>query len=166
MRLGLLGGTFNPIHRCHLTIAGQARDAMQLDRILSIPAGDPPHKQHQALAPAVHREAMVRLAIEGQSSFAVSDIELRRAGKSYSIDTVRELQQIYGPGALLFFIIGLDVLVDLPSWKEPALLLRSCHFIVLSRPAVFRSAGSRLWRSSLQCRRTHSAAWMQASGTN
>ena len=136
MRLGLLGGTFNPVHRCHLTIAGQARDAMQLDRILFVPTGDPPHKEHHALAPAAHREVMVRLAVEGHSSFAVSDIELRRTGKSYSIDTVRALQEMYGPDAHLFFIIGLDAFVDLLSWKEPALLLRSCHFVVLSRPAV------------------------------
>ncbi|MET0514463.1 MAG: nicotinate-nucleotide adenylyltransferase [Nitrospiraceae bacterium] len=136
MRLGLLGGTFNPIHRCHLTIAGVARDAMQLDRILFVPTGDPPHKEHHALAPAVHREVMVRLALEGHPSFAVSDIELRRTGKSYSIDTVRALLEVYGPGTQLFLILGLDAFVDLPSWKEPALLLRSCHVVVLSRPAV------------------------------
>jgi nicotinate-nucleotide adenylyltransferase len=134
MRLGLLGGSFNPIHNCHLTIAAETRDALGLDRVLFIPTGDPPHKASGSLAPAGHREAMVRLAIEGEPSFGISDIELRRAGKSYSIDTIRMLQAEMGPSAQLFFVIGLDAFLDLPSWKEPENLLHTCHFIVVSRP--------------------------------
>jgi nicotinate-nucleotide adenylyltransferase len=134
MRLGLLGGSFNPIHNCHLKIAAQTRDALRLDRILFIPAGDPPHKTPGSLAPAIHREAMVRLAIEGEPSFGLSDIELRRTGRSYSIDTVRALRSALGPAADLFFITGLDAFLDFPSWKEADTLLRACHFIVVSRP--------------------------------
>lgn len=134
MRLGLLGGSFNPIHNCHLKIAAQTRDALSLDRILFIPAGDPPHKTSGSLAPAIHREAMVRLAIEGEPLFGLSDIELRRRGRSYSIDTVRALRPQLGPATDLFFIIGLDAFLEFPSWKEADTLLRACHFIVVSRP--------------------------------
>jgi nicotinate-nucleotide adenylyltransferase len=136
MRLGLLGGSFNPIHDGHLAIAAQTRDALHLDRILFIPTGDPPHKAPGSLAPATHRAAMVRLAIAGEPSFALSDIELRRTGTSYSIDTVRALQGQLGPAAALFFLIGLDAFLDLPSWKEADTLLRICHFIVISRPRI------------------------------
>lgn len=136
MRLGLLGGSFNPIHNCHLTIAAQTRDALDLDRVLFIPTGDPPHKHLGSLAPARHREAMVRLAIDGEPAFGISDIELRRQGKSYSIDTIRALQAEIGPASELFFIIGLDAFLDLPSWKEADTLLRTCHFVVVSRPRV------------------------------
>lgn len=134
MRLGLLGGSFNPIHNGHLTIAAQTRDALELDRILFIPTGDPPHKASGSLAPAPHRKAMVQLAIEGEPTFGLSDIELRRAGRSYSIDTICALKNQIGPTAELFFVIGLDAFVDLPSWKEAEKLLRACHFVVVSRP--------------------------------
>ena len=133
-RLGLLGGSFNPIHNCHIQIAAQTRDALGLDRILFIPAGDPPHKIAGTLAPAIHREAMVRLAIEGEPSFELSDIEIRRRGRSYSIDTVRALRAQPGPETDLFFIIGLDAFLDFASWKEADRLLHVCHFIVVSRP--------------------------------
>ncbi len=136
MRLGLLGGSFNPIHNCHLQIAELVRDRMQLDRVLFIPAGDPPHKPERSLAPAVHRYEMVRLTIEADRTFAISDIEVRRTGKSYSIDTIRALRDQQGEGAELFFIIGLDAFLDLPSWKEAAQLLRACHFVVVSRPGL------------------------------
>ena len=136
MRLGLLGGSFNPIHRCHLSIAQSARQLLHLDRVLFIPTGDPPHKQPATLASAHHRYTMVQLAIQDQPAFALTDIEIRRSGKSYSIDTIRALQQEYGPDTNLFFIIGLDAFLDLPSWKEADLLLKSCHFVVISRPST------------------------------
>ena len=136
MRLGLLGGSFNPIHRCHLSIAQSARQLLQLDRVLFIPTGDPPHKQPGTLAAASHRYRMVQLAIQGIPEFALTDLEIQRAGKSYSIDTVRAIQQEYGPKSALFFIIGLDAFLDLPSWKEADTLLMSCHFVVISRPST------------------------------
>ena len=103
MRLGLLGGSFNPIHRCHLSIAQSAQQLLQLDRVLFIPTGDPPHKQPGTLAAAQHRYRMVELAIQGVTEFALTDMEIRRSGKSYSIDTVRAVQQEYGPRHHIIF---------------------------------------------------------------
>ena len=133
MRIGLLGGTFNPIHTCHLSIAAQTRDRIDLDRVLFIPSGDPPHKPAESLAPAAHRYEMVRLAVESDPTFAVSDVELQPTTKSYSIDTVRTLLAQYGPSAELFFIVGLDSFVEFPTWRKAPELLRLCHFVVVSR---------------------------------
>lgn len=134
MRLGLFGGSFNPIHNGHLAIARKAHEVLGLDRTLFIPTGDPPHKQDGALAPAHHRYEMVRLAIAETPGFELSDIEIVRQGKSYSIDTVRALQRQYGSGTTLHFLIGLDAFLDLPSWREPEALLAACSFVVISRP--------------------------------
>lgn len=134
LRLGLLGGSFNPIHYGHLGIAREALTRLALTRVLFIPTGDPPHKRNGELAPAQDRYAMVRLAIAGMPAFDVTDIEIRRTGKSYSIDTVRELQDRYGPETELFFLIGLDAFRDFPSWRDPQALLSRCRFVVLSRP--------------------------------
>lgn len=134
MRIGLFGGTFNPIHDCHLTVAAQTRDRLRLDRVVFIPSGDPPHKPPGSLAAARHRIEMVRLAIAGDPSFRISDVETRRASKSYSIQTVRTLREEYGPETELFFIVGLDAFLEFPSWKEAAALLRACRFVVVSRP--------------------------------
>ena len=134
MKLGLFGGSFNPIHNGHLAIARQTHERLAFDRTLFIPTGDPPHKQAGSLAPAHHRYEMVRLAIAGTPAFALSDIEIARQGKSYSIDTVRELQRQYGSDTALYFLIGLDAFVDLPSWREPDALLSACTFVVTSRP--------------------------------
>ena len=136
MKIGLFGGTFNPIHRCHLAIAVQTRDRLSLDRVVFIPSGDPPHKPSESLAPPTHRFEMVRHAIEADPSFTISDVEVRQATKSYSIDTVHTLQEEYGAATELFFIIGLDAFLELPSWRQAPDLLRSCHFVVVSRPGV------------------------------
>ena len=143
MRLGLFGGSFNPIHYGHLGMARDAREKLQLDSVLFIPTGDPPHKQEGALAPANDRYEMVRLAITGEPSFDLSDVELRRTGKSYSIDTVRQLRRQYDPSTELYFLIGLDAFLDFPSWREPLALLQACRFVVISRPGQsFRSLAS------------------------
>ena len=134
MKIGLFGGTFNPIHRCHLTMAHQVRDRLTLDSILFIPTGTPPHKQLESLAPAHHRLAMVREAIAEEPTFSVTDLEVRRTSPSYSIDTVRALQQEYGQGAEIFFLIGLDAFLDIPTWKQAPDLLRTCHVVVIGRP--------------------------------
>ncbi len=133
-RLGLLGGSFNPIHNGHLAIAHGVHTQLQLSRILFIPTGDPPHKQGGSLASSTSRLEMVRLAVADTPFFEVSTIELDRAGKSYSIDTVREVQQQYGRSWKLFFIIGLDAFLEFPSWRDPRELLRLCHFVVVPRP--------------------------------
>ncbi len=140
MKLGLLGGSFNPVHHGHLAIARQTREALGLDQILFIPTNHPPHKPNGSLAPAQDRYEMVRLAIASAPSLAISDVEIRRPGKSYSIDTIRLLQQEHGARTQLFFLIGLDALLDFPSWREPLTLLELCPFVVLSRPGLsFRS---------------------------
>ena len=133
MRIGLFGGTFNPIHACHLFIGGQTRDRLHLDQVLFIPSGDPPHKAPASLAPIGHRYAMVKLAIESDPTFAVSDVELQTATKSYSIDTVRTLLAQVGPSAELFFIIGLDSFLEFHTWRKASDLLRLCPFVVVSR---------------------------------
>jgi nicotinate-nucleotide adenylyltransferase len=140
LRLGLLGGSFNPVHNGHLAIARQAREALGLDRILFIPTSHPPHKPTGSLAPAQDRYEMVRLAIASDPTLAISDVEIRRQGKSYSIDTIRLLQQEYGAQTQLFFLIGLDAFLDFPSWRDPLTLLTLCRFVILSRPGLsFRS---------------------------
>lgn len=134
LKVGLLGGSFNPIHNGHLTIARHVHESMQLSQVLFIPTGDPPHKRDGSLAPANVRLEMVRLAIADNPLFTVSDIEIRRTGKSYSIDTIRALHHHYGPSTELFFIIGLDAFLDFPTWREPTELLRICHVVVVPRP--------------------------------
>ncbi len=110
--------------------------ALDFDRILFIPTGDPPHKSTQDLASARDRYEMVRLAIAPESDLAISDIELQRSGKSYTIDTVRLLRQEYGSGTDLFFLIGLDAFLEFPTWREPNALLELCSFVVMNRPGT------------------------------
>ncbi len=143
LRLGLFGGTFNPIHEGHLAVARRAREALGLDQILFIPSGDPPHKTDRSLAPAADRCEMVRLAIASDPRCALSDIEIRRPGKSYTIDTIRQLRRDHGAGTQFYFLIGLDAFLDLPTWREPEALLHLCSFVVLSRPGTsFRALAS------------------------
>jgi nicotinate-nucleotide adenylyltransferase len=143
-RIGLLGGTFNPIHNAHLAIARQAREMLALDRVVMIPSGDPPHKPSNGLASAKDRYEMVRLALASDPHLAISDVEVRRSGKSYSIDTVRLLQQEYGNETRLYFLIGLDAFLEFPTWREPETLLTLCSFVVLSRPGLSFQALSTL----------------------
>lgn len=142
-RIGVFGGTFNPIHNCHLTIARQARQRLKLDLILFIPTGDPPHKAQESLAPARHRLEMVRLAVASDPGFSCSELEARRAGKSYSIDTIHLLRTEY-PKAELFFIIGLDAFLEVAGWKQAEELIKHTHFVVVSRPGMHFSDLSRM----------------------
>ena len=143
-RIGLLGGTFNPVHNGHLAIARQTREALQLERVVLIPTGDPPHKPLEHLAPAKDRYEMVRLAIGSDPSLSVSDVDVRRSGKSYSIETVRLLQQQFGKETTLYFLIGLDAFLELPTWRDPETLLTLCSFVVISRPGLSFQALSTL----------------------
>lgn len=140
MRLGLYGGAFNPIHRCHLLVAETAKTRLGLETVLFIPTGDPPHKPPLDFTPAGHRLEMVRLAIEPYPYFQVSDIETTRPAKSYTIDTVSELQTTHPADTPFIFIIGLDAFKEIPSWREPERLLELCDFAVVSRPgSLFKS---------------------------
>lgn len=133
-KIGIFGGSFNPIHNGHLALAGHVRDKLRLDRVLFIPTGDPPHKRDGSLAPAKHRYEMVQLAIAGTPTFSLLDIELQRTGKSYTIDTVRTLQHQFDASTDLYLLIGLDAFLDLPNWKDPRELLHLCRFVVVPRP--------------------------------
>jgi len=134
MRIGILGGTFNPIHRGHLHIAKYTRARLELDQIIFIPTGDPPHKPIETLAPAHHRLEMVKLATKAFPDFRVSDIEALSSQTCYTIDTLHALRsQIQDE---LFFLVGLDAFLDLPTWKASDQLFTKTNFIVISRPEV------------------------------
>ncbi|MDX9710218.1 MAG: nicotinate-nucleotide adenylyltransferase [Trichloromonas sp.] len=135
MKLGILGGTFNPIHLAHLRIAEEVREARALDRVLFIPAAVPPHKPLAGDIPFAQRLAMVEAAIADHPAFAVSDIENRRPGKSYSVHTLEALRR-EAPAAELFFIIGLDSFRDLSTWKEYQRLFDLTHLVVAARPGA------------------------------
>ncbi|MCX7887679.1 MAG: nicotinate-nucleotide adenylyltransferase [Verrucomicrobiae bacterium] len=132
-RIGLLGGTFDPIHTGHLLMAQDAMETLKLDRVKFIPAAIPPHKSPDGIAPAWDRLRMVRLAVRGCDRFEVDPIEIRRGGPSYSVDTVLELKRRH-PFARFFFIIGSDSLAELPQWREIRRLARLCVFAVVARP--------------------------------
>ncbi|MCH2512402.1 MAG: nicotinate (nicotinamide) nucleotide adenylyltransferase [Chloroflexi bacterium] len=134
MNVGILGGTFDPVHLGHLSIAEAAMDQAGLDRVLFIPAGHPRLKQVEPLASVDHRLEMVRLAIEDRPKFQVCDIEAHRPGPTYSVDTLVELSAMLGPSADLFFILGLDVLGQLDQWKDPVRVVGLCRMLVLDRP--------------------------------
>ena len=135
MRIGLLGGTFNPIHSCHLHIAEQTCERLRFDRLLFIPSSAPPHKSSDSLAPASHRFAMVQQAIAPYSQFHISDIEIRFPQTSYTYDTIHRLYQELDSDVDLFFLIGLDAFLEIASWKQAQALVQTCHFVVLSRPS-------------------------------
>jgi nicotinate-nucleotide adenylyltransferase len=134
MKIGILGGTFNPIHFGHLRAAEEVRELMGLEKILFIPSGSPPLKT-EGLADALQRYKMARLAVVKNRSFEVLDIECGRPGKSYTVDTLKELKQRYR-GSHLHFILGTDAFMDLPNWYEPEQLVSLVDFIVVSRPGT------------------------------
>ncbi|MCL2811201.1 MAG: nicotinate-nucleotide adenylyltransferase [Clostridia bacterium] len=131
-RLGVLGGSFNPVHNAHLTMARAAMEAFGLERVLFLPTGNPPHKR-AGLAGKQHRLRMVELAIEGCPGFGVSDLEVRRQGTTYTVDTLRVLRGRW-PGASLYYIVGADTLLELFAWREIDAVLALCGFIVCTRP--------------------------------
>ena len=134
MRIGIFGGTFNPIHLGHLRAAEEIRERFNLKRIIFIAAAVPPHKAVEGGIPGEHRMEMVRLAISANPYFAVSDIELKRPGKSYSIGTIQFFRQRYGSDTDLFFILGMDAFLEIGTWESFQELFSLCHFIVMTRP--------------------------------
>ena len=132
-RLGVMGGTFNPIHLGHLMIAEEARQAFHLKKVLFVPSYITPNKDVCG-ATAEQRLAMTRLATADNPYFTVSDMEMRRQGNSYTVDTLRLLKEIYGPSHSLYFISGTDTIHDLHNWNNPEEILSLCQFIGATRP--------------------------------
>lgn len=138
MRLGVFGGSFNPIHLGHLLAVDDVRRQLRLDRVLFVPACRPPHKRGP-FAPYRHRLEMTRLAVEEEGGFELCRIEEHRPGPSYTVDTLIELRSQY-PGAALFLIIGSDQYREVSTWHQPDLLTRLARIVVMSRPGVERPA--------------------------
>lgn len=132
-RIGIMGGSFDPVHMGHLIIAQDAMERLELSEVIFIPADIPPHKQHLKQVDAQHRFRMLELAIEGDMRFSVSDIELRRGGVSYTYDTV-QLLKAGDPGAEWVLIVGSDTLVDLHNWRKTDELLDACEVATFARP--------------------------------
>jgi len=132
-KFGILGGTFNPIHYGHLAAAEEIRDRLKLDRVLFTPSHLPPHKHEEDMPPAAQRLEMVRLAIVSNPRFSVSDIEVKRGGKSYTVETVATLRTMH-PATEFYFITGLDSFLEIQTWYHWERLLTLCSFAVLSRP--------------------------------
>ncbi|MFN4181882.1 MAG: nicotinate-nucleotide adenylyltransferase [bacterium] len=133
MKIGLMGGTFNPIHYGHLLVAEEAREAFHLEEIWFIPSGCPPHKKHDELASAQDRLYMCQLAVEGIPYFRVLSIEIESGEISYTYNTLRLLNQRY-PENEWFFITGLDAILELPTWHNAEELLDMAHFVAVPRP--------------------------------
>jgi nicotinate-nucleotide adenylyltransferase len=132
-RIGLFGGTFDPPHLGHLVLAEWARVRLRLDRVVFMPAGTPPHKRGRQLTDAAHRLAMTRLAVRGNPAFVVSAFEARRAGPSFTVDTLRYLHGRQ-PGARFYLLMGADSLEDFPTWHQPGEIARFATLVVATRP--------------------------------
>ena len=141
MRVGVLGGTFDPVHAGHLLLAERARDSLHLDLVLFVPAGEPWRKSHRAITHASHRLAMLQLALQDNDAFGISDVELTREGPSYTADTLAALA-----GERLddefYFIVGSDALADLPKWHEPKRIVRHAMLAVAPREAQLTDASA------------------------
>lgn len=135
MRIGLYGGSFDPVHQGHLIVAECCREQARLDKVLFLPAAIPPHKQGRPLTEAPHRVEMLRLAIGGHPAFAISTDEIDRGGVSYTVDTLSRLRTDH-PADELLLILGPDALTDLPTWREPATILDRAEIIAVEREGV------------------------------
>ncbi len=133
MRLALFGGTFDPVHYGHLRLAEEACEAANLERVLFIPAHTSPFRTAERLSAHAHRLQILRLAVQDNPRFEVSDLEIQRGGVSYTIDTVRTLRQHY-PNAELFLILGADALQGFTAWREPDAIAQECRLLVGVRP--------------------------------
>jgi nicotinate-nucleotide adenylyltransferase len=133
MKIGILGGTFNPVHIGHLILAEEAREKLKLDKVIFVPAYLPPHKDTACIASAAARLSMVKLATKPNRNFSVSDAEIKRDGRSYTIDTIRQFKAVY-PKDELYFIIGSDLLNYLDEWKDLGEIIKMVKFIAATRP--------------------------------
>lgn len=138
-RLGIAGGSFNPVHNGHLLAARAFLERFDLQRVLLIPTARPPHKDNGGMEAEKHRYLMTRLAVCGDPCFEVSDIEIKRPGLSFTIDTIRYLRQVY-PGTELYLLLGLDAVIQIGTWKEPDHIAELCQSIVIVNRPGFEAA--------------------------
>jgi nicotinate-nucleotide adenylyltransferase len=149
-RVGVLGGTFDPVHYGHLVVAEEVYAALDLAEMVFVPAGHPPHKPDGLVAAAHHRLAMLELAIAGNPHFSISLVDLERPGPSYTVDTLRLLRQQWGEQTALYFVIGWDSLEDFLTWRDPAGVLEQLSYLVaVRRPGYNEESG---YRDSLEAR--------------
>lgn len=141
-KIGLFGGTFNPMHKGHWQVAQDVLHQFQLDSIHFIPCAVPPHKTAAPITPPAHRLEMVRLAVDGQQGFVVSDVEIQRDGPSYTWDTLQHYKNALAKTASLYFMVGLDAFLEIHTWKKHQQLFGAVGFIVMSRPGVQTSTTS------------------------
>lgn len=140
LRLGLFGGSFDPPHMGHLVVAQDVAEALDLDRLLFVPAGKPPHKKDRSLAPAALRLEMVRALVAGDARFGVSEVELSRPGPSYTVDTLRHYRALH-PGTELFFVMGADQAAMLESWHQPEAVRELARLVVMAREGTDSPSG-------------------------
>jgi len=134
MDIGVFGGTFDPIHIGHLIIAEEARLRLGLSQVIFVPAGEPWFKQGRQISPVAHRLEIVKLAIASNPHFAVSTVDLQRAGPSYTVDTLADLRRELGETANFYFILGLDALAEFDMWREPRMIIDMCYLVAARRP--------------------------------
>lgn len=134
--VGVLGGTFDPVHLAHLRIAEEVREACALDEIRFVPAAQPPHKLGVAISDAVHRRRMLELAVAGTPGFRVWPVELERPGPSFTVDTVQRLRDEIGPDRPIVLIMGFDQFAEFHTWRTPDVICGLCDLVVVSRPPV------------------------------
>jgi nicotinate-nucleotide adenylyltransferase len=132
--IGIMGGTFNPIHFGHLRAAEEVAESLRLEQMIFIPAAKPPHKSEVEVVSFDHRWHMMQLAIAGNPLFVLSDLEYQRPGVSYSVETLTQLSKERGGSEELYFVLGLDAFLELQTWKSYRELFSLCHFIVVARP--------------------------------
>ncbi len=162
-RLGVLGGTFDPVHFGHLDAAAAARTALRLDEVLFVPSHDPPHRPADPHASAFHRFALVALAIDGHREYRVSDRELTRQGHSYTADTLRGLHADGWAPWQIFFILGADAFAEIATWHAYPSVLDAAHFVVVARPGT--TLEQALARAPGLERRAHLASGLADEGT-
>ncbi len=139
-RIGILGGTFNPIHCGHLIIAESVRESFALERVLLIPSGLPPHKRDSEVIDPEQRYEMVRRAVSSNPFFEASRVEIDTVGYTYTVNTLQTLKKVYGDETALYFIIGADVIPELTSWKEFRTVFGLCEFIAVKRPGTWEKS--------------------------
>ncbi len=135
-KIGVLGGTFDPIHNGHIHVAQKALKLFDLDIIAFVPTGIPPHKDPRSISDKKHRAAMVLAAIKGVNKFKLSRIEMNRKGYSYAVDTFKKLKKRFGSDSQLYYIMGLDSINTILDWKKPLELFRLCRFLIATRPGA------------------------------